>query len=925
MSNSSAGLFFRRRAIAALQPGGPFQINWVPETGQSNAEGHAATATYTTTQYSNLALNDSSGNYNNPASGTWSLVPALSPYRPGRTTGAAYPNNQDGQVQSLIAMDQLTFMTGGATGMVLGCSNVGQDGQNWANIGKGGTGNAYQSAVNEVQVAAGLAAGQSKTFGVFFKMITHGEADAGVTPTETYASDLVNDINSSNVDYAALTSQTYIFPTLLNGQSAQPNVNSGPNTTGRAQWLAAMRSLGNGPGSAAIVYVGPTYSYTFADGSTGVGGLHFAESGRLLLGELFGIAAEHQLFGSGWQPLWPTAIAASQASTTITVTCNVPSGILMTDPVVPPPHQTGPYAAAWANGNGLEVFDTILGGLVNGEPAVGLITNVTNASPPVVTANGHPFNNGDTVTQYGIVMGTTAATQAVNGSFVVTKLTNNTYSLNGVGAPGAAFSAGGNSMAFRAITINSFSISGNQITLTLARNPGADAVLSAAEFTDQNTPGQSTGGFASNAGNSFGRCTIIRDSVGWTGHITGTQQFDWMVPFKIMLFPTTPTIVGISPANGPTTGNTPVTIYGSGFLSTATVTGITINGVPLANAQVLNDGVITGTTAPGPAGTGPLVVQTLSGASATLAGAWSYANSLPSITAIGPFWGIQGQGGTITILGFGFTGTTGVTIGGQAATSVTVVSDTKITCVMPTTGLTASATPVDVIVTNAAGSSHTGWASRFGVCPAGLIDLWQVSSPTFSTVANVSTLLDFLGTDSAVSPNTAPGALTGKLALLGGQPACACSGSTKLVTSSAALTNPYTIGFVGASNGPNATVGDIIGTSGASFPIIGYVGGNFFANSGALVGNLAPPASLQGNGACVIFVTGSSAKIVVDGATFATGTSTNNGATGLQFGGATNQGFWSGDLGVVWIAAGQQSAGDLAIMVGLSRAFYRTP
>jgi len=72
----------------------------------------------------------------------------------------------------------------------------------------------------------------------------------------------------------------------------------------------------------------------------------------------------------------------------------------------------------------------------------------------------------------------------------------------------------------------------------------------------------------------------------------------------------------------------------------------------------------------------------------------------PELTAVSPTSGTTAGGTTITISGTGLTGTTGVTVGGSAATSVTVVSDTEVTCVAPA----HSAGAVDVVLTTPAGS-----------------------------------------------------------------------------------------------------------------------------------------------------------------------------------------------------------------------------
>lgn len=61
------------------------------------------------------------------------------------------------------------------------------------------------------------------------------------------------------------------------------------------------------------------------------------------------------------------------------------------------------------------------------------------------------------------------------------------------------------------------------------------------------------------------------------------------------------------------------------------------------------------------------------------------------------------EAGTVTLTGTGFIGTTGVTVGGTAATSFSVTSDTSMTFEMPA-GAAGSA---PIVVTNAAGSSSS--------------------------------------------------------------------------------------------------------------------------------------------------------------------------------------------------------------------------
>ncbi len=73
----------------------------------------------------------------------------------------------------------------------------------------------------------------------------------------------------------------------------------------------------------------------------------------------------------------------------------------------------------------------------------------------------------------------------------------------------------------------------------------------------------------------------------------------------------------------------------------------------------------------------------------------------PTVSSISPRVGGAIGGTAVTITGTNFTGATGVTIGGVAATSMVVVSATSITCVTPA----GSAGVVSVVVTNSSGSN----------------------------------------------------------------------------------------------------------------------------------------------------------------------------------------------------------------------------
>ncbi len=143
-----------------------------------------------------------------------------------------------------------------------------------------------------------------------------------------------------------------------------------------------------------------------------------------------------------------------------------------------------------------------------------------------------------------------------------------------------------------------------------------------------------------------------------------------------------PSVSGLSvgnsmPNGGPTSGGTMVTISGMNFTG-ATV--VDFGTTPSSEVNVTNDTTIVATS---PAGTGvvDVTVTTVGGTSATssedLFGYW------PTISSISPSAGPLDVSTLVTITGTGFTAGSTVTLGGQPATDVTVVSPTTITALTP--------------------------------------------------------------------------------------------------------------------------------------------------------------------------------------------------------------------------------------------------
>jgi hypothetical protein len=82
------------------------------------------------------------------------------------------------------------------------------------------------------------------------------------------------------------------------------------------------------------------------------------------------------------------------------------------------------------------------------------------------------------------------------------------------------------------------------------------------------------------------------------------------------------------------------------------------------------------------------------------------ATSPPVVTNVSPLTGLAAGGTAVTVTGNGFTGATGVTFGGTAATAVVVVNASTITCVSPA----KAAGTYDVRVTTPNGTSAVGGA-----------------------------------------------------------------------------------------------------------------------------------------------------------------------------------------------------------------------
>ncbi|MBT0770667.1 IPT/TIG domain-containing protein [Kineosporia sp. J2-2] len=170
-----------------------------------------------------------------------------------------------------------------------------------------------------------------------------------------------------------------------------------------------------------------------------------------------------------------------------------------------------------------------------------------------------------------------------------------------------------------------------------------------------------------------------------------------------------PAVTSVSPASGPVTGSTLVTVNGTGFTG---VTAVAFGGVAATGVTVSSDTLITAYSPAAPGGSaGPVdvTVTTVGGTSAAVAADLFTYVAAPVVTALTPSSGPAAGGTTVVITGTSFSAATAVTFGGTAAASFTVNSGTQITAVAPA----HTAGTVDVSVTAIGGTSAPVTADRY--------------------------------------------------------------------------------------------------------------------------------------------------------------------------------------------------------------------
>jgi hypothetical protein len=169
-----------------------------------------------------------------------------------------------------------------------------------------------------------------------------------------------------------------------------------------------------------------------------------------------------------------------------------------------------------------------------------------------------------------------------------------------------------------------------------------------------------------------------------------------------------PVIYGVSPHTGITSGNTQVTIYGSGFNSGSTVRF----GTNAASSAQAFDTVLYVQSPAGSAGTLDITITNPAGTSVVgPSDRFTYlAPGAPLVQTVTPNRGVATGGQSIYLVGTGFTGATSVQFGTAVSTSFYVFNDTQLYAQSPagTSGAT-----VDITVTTPVGTSAASNADKF--------------------------------------------------------------------------------------------------------------------------------------------------------------------------------------------------------------------
>lgn len=214
----------------------------------------------------------------------------------------------------------------------------------------------------------------------------------------------------------------------------------------------------------------------------------------------------------------------------------------------------------------------------------------------------------------------------------------------------------GSSLGGTVVTITGTCFVAGQTTVAFGGTPGTGVTVTSPTSLAVVAPAGS------------GLVDVVVTTPGECGTATAPDAFAFVAPDA-------PDITGLTPASGPQTGGTPVSVDGVRFTGAAAVT---VDGVDVP-FTVVSDELITFTTAAHDPGQVNVIVEHPSGDSAPARFDFT---PVAQISSVSPASGPERGGTSVTLSGQCFTGATAVTVGGVPATYV-IASDTSIVLETP--------------------------------------------------------------------------------------------------------------------------------------------------------------------------------------------------------------------------------------------------